>query len=52
MNGRIIFVKNNFSNHTVIVISDYIINEKINLTKSERNELFKLVKELVKNYER
>lgn len=52
MNGRIIFVKNNFSNHRVIVISDYIIIEKINLTKSERNELFKLVKELVKNYER
>ena len=27
-------------------------NEKINLTKAERNELSKLVKELVKHYER
>jgi hypothetical protein len=27
-------------------------NEKINLSKSERNELSKLVRELVKNYQR
>lgn len=27
-------------------------NEKINLTKAERNELHKLVKELIKNYAR
>jgi len=49
--SRIIYF---FYNETIpmFLLTIFGKNEKINLSKSERNELSKLVKELVKNYQR
>ena len=43
-----------FYNETIplFLLTIFGKNEKANLSKSERNELAKLAKELVKNYER
>lgn len=49
--SRVIYFYYN-ENMPLFLLTIFSKNEKINLTKSERNELFKLVKELVKNYER
>lgn len=49
--ARIIYF---FYNETIplFLLTIFSKNEKINLTKSERNELAKLVKELIKSYTR
>ena len=49
--SRIIYF---FYNETVplFLLTIFGKNEKINLSKSERNELAKFIKELVKNYQR
>jgi hypothetical protein len=49
--SRIIYF---FYNETIpmFLLTIFGKNEKINLSKAERNELSKLVKELVKNYQR
>ncbi len=49
--SRVIYFYYN-ENMPLFLLTIFGKNEKINLTKSERNELSKLVKELVKNYER
>lgn len=49
--SRVIYFYCN-ENMPLFLLTIFGKNEKINLTKSERNELSKLVKELVKNYER
>lgn len=49
--SRIIYFYYN-DNIPLFLLTIFGKNEKINLTKAERNELFKLVIELVKNYER
>jgi len=43
-----------FYNETIplFLMTIFTKNEKINLSKAERNELAKLVKELIKNYKR
>jgi len=49
--ARVIYFYYN-ENIPLFLITIFGKNEKINLSKAERNELVKLVKELIKNYRR